>query len=80
MGPDPPAIVPPEAKDDAGWDGGFERGFSVVKDGALTYGFLANRGGGVTINTDLVKDDQIRRFTDLFDARWKGKLLYPTCG
>ena len=72
-----PLIVAPEAKDDAGWDGGFERGFSVVQDGALTYGFLANRGGGVTINTDLVKDDQIRKFTDLLDARWKGKLLLP---
>ena len=72
-----PAIVLPEAKDDAGWEGGFERGFSVVKDGALTYGFLANRGGGVTINTDLVKDDQIRSFTDLLDPAWKGKLLLP---
>jgi ABC-type glycerol-3-phosphate transport system substrate-binding protein len=30
-----PAIVLPEAKDDAGWDGGFERGFALVKDRAL---------------------------------------------
>jgi iron(III) transport system substrate-binding protein len=72
-----PLIVTPEAKDDAGWDGGFERGFSVVQDAALTYGFLANRGGGVTINTDMVKDDQIRNFTDLLDPKWKGKLLLP---
>jgi len=72
-----PLIVAPEAKDDAGWEGGFERGFSVVQDAALTYGFLANRGGGVTINTDLVKDDQVRKFTDLLDPRWKGKLLLP---
>jgi ABC-type glycerol-3-phosphate transport system substrate-binding protein len=55
-----PVIVLPEAKDDAGWEGGFERGFSVVNDRALTYGFLANRGGGVTINTDQVKEDQVR--------------------
>jgi iron(III) transport system substrate-binding protein len=72
-----PLIVVPEAKDDAGWDGGFERGFSVVQDAALTYGFLANRGGGVTINTELVKEDQLRKFTDLLDPRWKGKLLLP---
>jgi iron(III) transport system substrate-binding protein len=72
-----PIIVVPEAKDDAGWEGGFERGFSVVQDAALTYGFLANRGGGVTINTDLVREDQIRKFTDLLDPRWKGKLLLP---
>ena len=72
-----PAILLPEAKDDAGWDGGFERGFSVVKDRELTYGFAANRGGGVTINTDLVKEDQLRAFADLMDPRWKGKLLLP---
>ena len=72
-----PAIVLPDVKDDAGWDGGFERGFAVVKDRALTYGFVAQRGGGVTINTDLVKEDQLKGFTDLLDARWKGKLLLP---
>jgi len=72
-----PAIVLPEAKDDAGWDGGFERGFTVVKDRALTYGVVANRGGGITINTDMVKDGQIKGVTDLLDARWKGKLLLP---
>jgi ABC-type Fe3+ transport system substrate-binding protein len=71
-----PAIMLPEVKDDAGWDGGFERGFSLVKDRALTYGFVANRGGGVTVNTDLVKED-IKSFTDLLNPRWKGKLLLP---
>ena len=72
-----PAIVLPEARDDAGWDGGFERGFAAVKDRALTYGFVANRGLGVTINTEVVKDGQIKSLTDLLDARWKGKLLLP---
>ena len=72
-----PAIVLPEAKDDGGWEGGFERGFSIVKDGALSYGFVAARGGGVTVNTDLVKDEQLKTFNDLLDPRWKGKLLLP---
>jgi iron(III) transport system substrate-binding protein len=72
-----PVIVLPEAKDDAGWEGGFERGFSIVKDGALSYGFIASRGGGVTINTDLVKEDQLKTFNDLLDPKWKGKLLLP---
>ncbi len=71
-----PAIIMPEAKEDAGWDGGFERGFTVVKDRALTYGFIANRGGGVTVNTDLVKEE-IKGLTDLLDPKWKGKLLLP---
>jgi iron(III) transport system substrate-binding protein len=72
-----PLILLPEARDDAGWEGGFERGFSVVKDGGQTYGFLALRGGGVTINTELVKEDQLKAFTDLLDPKWRGKLLLP---
>src|SRR5256712_935987 len=72
-----PAIVLPEAKDDAGWDGGFERGFALVKDRALTYGFVANRGGGITINTDIVKEAQIRRPVDLLDPRCEGEPLLP---
>jgi iron(III) transport system substrate-binding protein len=72
-----PAIVLPEVLDDAGWDGGFERGFSAVKDRALAYAFCAVRGAGVTINTDLVKDDQVKSLTDLLNPRWKGKLLLP---
>ena len=72
-----PAIIHPDAIDDAGWEGGFERGFALVKDRALTYGFVANRGGGITINTDVVKEDQVRRLTDLLNARWKGKVLLP---
>jgi iron(III) transport system substrate-binding protein len=72
-----PAIVLPEAKDDAGWEGGFERGFALVKDRALCYGFIANRGGGVTFNTDMVKDDDVRGLKDLLHPRWKGKILLP---
>ena len=72
-----PAIILPEAKDDAGWDGGFERGFSVAKDRALTYGFAANRGAGIALNVDLVKDAPLKSLTDLLDPRWKGKLLLP---
>jgi iron(III) transport system substrate-binding protein len=72
-----PAIFLPEARDDAGWDGGFERGFAAVKDRALTYGFVANRGAGLAFNTDQVKDGQVKSLTDLLDARWKGKLLLP---
>ena len=72
-----PLIVQPDVKDDAAWEGGFERGFSLVKDRALCYGFVAVRGGGVTINTDMVNEDQVRGLKDLLDPRWKGKLLLP---
>ena len=72
-----PVIVLPDVKDDAAWVGGFERGFALVKDRALCYGFVAQRGGGVTINIDQVKEDEIRGLKDLLDPRWKGKLLFP---
>jgi iron(III) transport system substrate-binding protein len=71
-----PAIVQPDVLDDAGWEGGFARGFSAVKDRALAYGFCAVRGAGITVNTDLVKED-IKGLTDLLNPRWKGKLLLP---
>ena len=71
-----PVIVQAEALDDAGWDGGFERGFAAVKDRALAYGFCAVRGAGITVNTDMVKED-IKGLTDLLNPRWKGKLLLP---
>jgi iron(III) transport system substrate-binding protein len=70
-----PAIILPEVRD--GWEGGFERGFSLVKDRALCYGFVAVRGGGVTINTDMVKESEVRGLKDLLDPKWKGKLLLP---
>jgi ABC-type glycerol-3-phosphate transport system substrate-binding protein len=38
-----PVLVLPEVTDDAGWEGGYERGFAVVKDRALAYGFCAVR-------------------------------------
>ena len=72
-----PAIVLPEVKDDAGWDGGFERGFAVVKDRALCYGFVAVRGAGITVNTDMLKGEPIKGLADLLDPKWKGKLLLP---
>ena len=71
-----PAIVLPEVTDDGGWEGGYERGFAVVKDRALAYGFCAVRGSGITINTDLVKDEP-KGLTDLLNPKWKGKLLLP---
>jgi iron(III) transport system substrate-binding protein len=71
-----PAIVLPEAMDDAAWDAGFERGFALVKDRALCYGFAAVRGAGITVNTDMVKEE-IKGLNDLLNPRWKGKLLLP---
>ena len=68
----------PEVKDDAGWEGGFERGFAAGEGPrALPTASSPCAAAGVTINTDLVKEEQIKGLTDLLDPRWKGKLLLP---
>ena len=64
--------------DDAGWEGGFERGFAAVKDRALAYGFCAVRGAGITINTDMVKED-IKGLTDLLNPAGRASCSCPTC-
>ena len=42
-----------------------ERGFAIVKDRALAYGFSAVRGGGITINTDLLAPNSGARVLEL---------------
>lgn len=70
-----PAIILPEVKDDAGWDRGFEFGFSLVKDRELTYGFTLNRSPGFYINADMVREEEVKNLTDLLNPKWKGRLL-----
>lgn len=70
-----PAIILPEVKDDAGWDRGFEFGFSLVKDRELTYGFTLNRSSGFYINIDMVREEEVKNLTDLLNPKWKGRLL-----
>jgi iron(III) transport system substrate-binding protein len=68
-----PAIILPELKDDKVWRDGFEAGF-LDKDRELCYGYTLVRGGGVYINTDQVKDEEVKSFTDLLNPKWKGKI------
>src|SRR5262249_9669729 len=72
-----PAIVLPDAKDDSAWEGGFERGFSAVKDRALTYGFVAARAAGIAGHVDLVKGAPPKSLTALPEPRLKGQRLPP---
>jgi iron(III) transport system substrate-binding protein len=68
-----PAIILPEVKDDKVWRDGFEAGF-LDRDKNLCYGYTLVRGGGVWVNTDQVKEGEIRGFTDLLNPKWKGKI------
>jgi iron(III) transport system substrate-binding protein len=68
-----PAIIHPDAKNDAHWRGGFEAGF-LDKDKRLAYAFTLVRAVGIFVNTDRVKDGELRSIKDLLDPRWKGKI------
>jgi iron(III) transport system substrate-binding protein len=68
-----PAIISADAKKDASWRGGFEAGF-LDKDKRLAYAFALVRAVGIFVNTDQVKDGELKSFKDLLAPRWKGKL------
>lgn len=68
-----PAIVAPDARNDANWRGGFEAGF-LDRDG-LSYAFLLIRSLGVFVNVDRVKADELRSVKDLLAPKWKGRIV-----
>ena len=68
-----PAIVVPEARNDANWRGGFEAGF-LDRD-KLSYAFLLTRSLGVFVNVDHVKEGELRSVKDLLAPKWKGKIV-----
>jgi iron(III) transport system substrate-binding protein len=68
-----PAIVVPEARNDASWRGGFEAGF-LDKDRRLAYAFTLVRAVGIYVNVDRVKDGEVTSVRDLLAPKWKGKI------
>jgi iron(III) transport system substrate-binding protein len=68
-----PAIIAPDARNDANWRGGFDAGF-LDKDRKLVYAFTLVRAVGVFINTDRVKEGELKSVRDLLDPKWKGKI------
>ena len=69
-------IIHPEVLDDSAWYGG--NGL-IFADAARTHviGFMANGGyyPEITFNTDLVNEDEITSFYDMFDPKYKGKII-----
>ena len=68
-----PAIIAPDARNDASWRGGFDAGF-LDKDKRLAYAFTLVRAAGTFVNADRVKDGELKSVKDLLDPRWKGKI------
>jgi iron(III) transport system substrate-binding protein len=69
-----PLIFRGDVMDDAVWTEGFEGGWrDNDKKWAYAYGVTLNRS--IWINTDMVKDDEIKTTLDLLDPKWKGKIV-----
>ncbi|MSQ28285.1 MAG: extracellular solute-binding protein [Dehalococcoidia bacterium] len=74
LAPLKPLIFHPEALDDKAWDGGFEAGWSD-KDKKWGYSLQSEVGFNLWINTDLVREGEMKSLKDLLDPKWKGKMI-----
>lgn len=67
-------IQRPDVTDDKHWYGGFDWGF-VHKDKKWTYVHNWRKRLTWYINTDQVREGEIRTVNDLLNPKWKGKML-----
>ena len=74
LAPIRPLFVRPDVTDDKVWRGGFEAGFADA-DKKLGFSFM-ERVLPIVVNTDLVKEGEIKTVQDLLDPKWKGKILW----
>ena len=68
-----PLLFRPDVVDDKNWQGGLEFGFA---DDAKQYafGYTWDLQVNLHINTDLVRDDEIKSAKDLANPKWKGRI------
>jgi hypothetical protein len=69
-----PLIVHPDVLDDSHWSDGFNGGF-VDTGKTLSYAITRARSQSLWIDTNQVRDGEIKTYQDLLDPRWKGKIL-----
>jgi iron(III) transport system substrate-binding protein len=69
-----PLLIHPEVLDDSAWFGGFE-GRWADSTKSHVFRHLLNVTRSLYINTELIKDDEIKTLDDLLDPRWKGKIV-----
>lgn len=69
-----PVLLLPEVLDSKAWYAGFEGQFAdLAKSHIFYHQFNVTRS--VTINTQLVKEGEIKTLDDLLDPKWKGKIV-----
>ncbi len=82
LAPIRPAIVRPDVLEDKNWIGGFDACF-VDKEKQWGFGMAWDLSGVIWINTDLVREDELKNVNDLLQPKWKGRMIFadpPTSG
>jgi iron(III) transport system substrate-binding protein len=69
-----PLIVRADALDDKSWTDGFEGGW-LDKSKQYSYGITRSRSQTLWINTEQIKEGEVKGYKDLLDPKWKGKIL-----
>lgn len=69
-----PVLMRPDVLDDKAWHGGLEGRWSdLTKSHVFKHQISVTRS--IYINTNLVKEDEIKTLDDLLDPKWKGKIV-----
>jgi ABC-type Fe3+ transport system substrate-binding protein len=74
LAPIRPLLVHPEVLKDSNWRDGFESGF-LDKDKQYDYAITRALSQSLWVDTNQVKDGEIKGVKDLLDPKWKGKIL-----
>ena len=69
-----PLLVHPDVLNGKAWPGGFDKSW-VDTDKKWAFAFSWQLIGLLWINTDLVKEGEIKSVKDLVDPKWKGKIM-----
>ena len=69
-----PLIFRPDVLDDKNWQDGFERGFLDL-DKKWAFGGFGEVFRAIWVNSDIIKESEIRTFDDLLNPKYKGKII-----
>lgn len=69
-----PALIRPDVTDDKSWRSGFDNTF-MDSEKKWVIAHYADAQSQLWVNSDLVKDGEIKNLRDLLDPKWKGKIL-----
>src|SRR5579859_5072547 len=69
-----PLIVRPDVLDDKSWTDGFEGGW-LDTGKQYSYAITRSRSQSLWVDTNQVKDGEIKSYKDLLDPKWNGKIF-----